>query len=121
MDDTAAEAGKATPADPEEERPYRESWSDSSWLLWVLGLVVVFALIAWARSRQLDIPFKDPSGKLFAAKLPGTAAYLAVAIVLDVLVRWWRARGAGVGLWRTARDRWTPYRLATTPARPGPS
>lgn len=116
MDDAAAGAATAPDANAEVGRRRSESWSDSSWLLRVLGVVVVFALIAWARSHQLDIPFKDPHGKLFVAKLSGTAAYLAVAIVLDVLVRWWRARRTGVGLWRTACNRWTPYRLLTVAA-----
>ncbi len=80
-------------------------------MLRVLALVAVFAIIAWARSRQVDIPFKDPHGKLFRGKLLDTAELLLAAVVIDVVVRWLRRRRDGVGLWSTLRHRWTPYRV----------
>ena len=61
----------------------------------------VFAAITWARSRQVDIPFKDPHGKLFRAKLPDTAEMLLVFVAVDVVVRWLRGRAAGATLWST--------------------
>ncbi len=82
------------------------------WMLRVVALVAAFAIIAWARSRQVDIPFKDPHGKLFRAKLPDTAKFLLVAVVIDVVVRWLRGRKQGASLWSTVRHRWTPYRIA---------
>ena len=64
-------------------------------------LVVAFAIVAWARSRQVDIPFKDPHGKLFRAKLPDTAEFLLAFVVIDVVVRWLRGRTEGATLWST--------------------
>ena len=61
----------------------------------MLALVLVFAAITWARSRQVDIPLKDPHGKLFRAKLPDTAEMLLVFLVIDVVVRWLRGRAQG--------------------------
>jgi hypothetical protein len=103
-----------TPADARAgvTRQQTERGSVWAWKLRVLALVVVFAIVAWARSRQVDIAFKDPHGKLFRAKLPDTAELLLVAVVVDVVVRWLRGRGRGATLWSTARARWTPYRIA---------
>ncbi|WP_191907919.1 phosphatase PAP2 family protein [Nocardioides cynanchi] len=102
-----------TTADDRTELPARrtEPGSRWAWMLRVLALVAVFAIIAWARSRQVDIPFKDPHGKLFRGKLLDTAELLLAAVVIDVVVRWLRRRRDGVGLWSTLRHRWTPYRV----------
>jgi hypothetical protein len=89
-----------------------EPGSEWGWMLRVVTLVVAFAIVAWARSRQVDVPFKDPHGKLFRAKLPDTAEFLLVAVVIDVVVRWLRGRSGGATLWSTVRTRWTPYRVA---------
>jgi PAP2 superfamily len=89
-----------------------EPGSEWGWMLRVVALVVAFAIVAWARSRQVDVPFKDPHGKLFRAKLPDTAEFLLVAVVIDVVVRWLRGRRDGATLWSTVRTRWTPYRVA---------
>ena len=88
-----------------------EHGSPWAWKLRVLALVLAFAALTWARSRQVDIPFKDPHGKLFRAKLPDTAEMLLLFVVADVLVRWLRGRRAGATLWSTVRTRWTPYRI----------
>lgn len=118
--DTAASRTTEEQADaPGATSPARE-WA---WVLRVLALVLVFAAIAIARSRQVDIPFRDPSGKLFANKILSTAEMLVLFVVLDIAVRWFLARrrarsedategGAEApSLWRTARGRWTPYRI----------
>ena len=82
-----------------------------AWKLRVLAMVVVFAIIAIARSRQVDIPFRDPHGKLFSSKILSTAEVLLLFVVIDIAVRWFRGRGQGRSLWQTARTRWTPYRV----------
>lgn len=92
---------------PDAATPARE-WG---WVLRVLALVVAFALVTIARSRQVDIPFRDPHGKLFTSKIVSTAQTLLIAVVIDVVVRWLRARRQGTSLWQTARARWTPYRI----------
>jgi PAP2 superfamily len=88
------------------------------WLLRVLALVVVFGIVAIFRSRQVDVPFRDPSGKLFAHKIVSTVVMLVLFVLVDVAGRWFRARrsdeaGASIGasLWHTVRARWTPYRV----------
>jgi hypothetical protein len=85
--------------------------SDWRWLLRVLALTVAFALVTWARSRQVDVPLRDPHGKLFRAKLPSTAEMLLAFVIVDILVRWVRNRSSGATLWTTIRDRWTPRRI----------
>jgi hypothetical protein len=103
-----------TAADARTDVPDQRSEPGSpwAWMLRVVALVVVFAIVAWARSRQVDVPFKDPHGKLFRAKLPDTAEFLLAAVVVDVVVRWLRGRKGGATLWSTVRTRWTPYRVA---------
>jgi len=86
----------------------RREWG---WVLRVLALVVAFAAVAFFRSRQVDIPFRDPHGKLFSAKILSTAETLVVLVAVDIVVRWLRERANGATLWRTARTRWTPYRI----------
>ncbi len=104
----------STPADLTEETV--EKGSPWAWKLRVLALVVGFAAIAWARSRQVDIPFKDPHGKLFRAKIVDTAEILVLFILADIVVRWLRGRREGATLWSTVRTRWTPYRIVMVAA-----
>jgi hypothetical protein len=92
---------------PDAVSPARE-WM---WVLRVVAVVVVFAAVAVARSRQVDIPFRDPHGKLFASKIQSTAQTLVLFVLVDIAVRWVRGRRDGRSLWRTARTRWTPYRI----------
>ncbi len=72
---------------------------------------MVFAVIAILRSRQVDLAFRDPHGKLFRGKLTSTALTLLVFVAVDIVVRWWRGRRDGRSLWQVARARWTPYRI----------
>jgi membrane-associated phospholipid phosphatase len=81
------------------------------WVLRVLGVVVVFFLVAVARSKQVDVPFRDPHGKLFTNKIQSTAQTVVLFVLIDIAVRWIRGRRDGTSLWRTARTRWTPYRI----------
>jgi hypothetical protein len=81
------------------------------WVLRVLGVVVVFFLVAVARSKQVDVPFRDPHGKLFTNKIQSTAQTVVLFVLIDIVVRWLRGRRDGASLWRTARTRWTPYRI----------
>jgi hypothetical protein len=81
------------------------------WMVRVLAVVVVFAVITIFRSRQVDIPLRDPHGKLFSHKLLSTAEMLLLFVAIDIVVRWYRSRKHGSSLWQTARTRWTPYRV----------
>jgi hypothetical protein len=89
-----------------------EQGSEWAWKLRVLALVLVFAAITWARSAQVDIPLKDPHGKLFRAKVVDMGEMLLLFLVIDVAVRWLQGRRGGATLWSTLRGRWTPYRVA---------
>jgi hypothetical protein len=106
MDTTASTTTQVTPRADADPRP--REWG---WVLRVLVLVVGFGAIAFFRSRQVDIPFRDPHGKLFTHKILDTAAMLVVFVAVDIVVRWLRGRKSGASLWRTARTRWTPYRI----------
>jgi hypothetical protein len=107
MDAAASGTTDTRAGAPDVTSPARE-WA---WVLRVLAMVVVFAAIAIARSRQVDIPFRDPHGKLFSHKILSTAETLLAFIVIDIVVRWIRGRQQGRSLWQTARTRWTPYRI----------
>jgi len=101
--------GSSTTQEATEPTASRERTREWVWMLRVLAVVLVFGLIAIARSRQVDVPFRDPHGKLFSAKILSTLETLVVFVVVDVAVRWWRHRRES-SLWRTIRTRWTPYR-----------
>jgi PAP2 superfamily protein len=106
--DTAASGTADLPTRaPQDAAPAREWW----WTLRVLALVVVFAVIAIARSRQVDIPFRDPHGKLFSHKILSTAETLVLFVLIDIAARWILGRRQGQTLWQTTRARWTPYRI----------
>src|SRR3954447_7668215 len=107
MDSTAGGTTQARTAAPEES-PAAGEWA---WMLRVLAVVVVFSAVAIARSRQVDIAFRDPHGKLFSHKVVSTAETLVVAVLLDIVVRWYVGRKEGRSLRRTVMQRWTPYRI----------
>jgi hypothetical protein len=107
MDSTAGGTTQARTAAPEES-PAAGEWA---WMLRVLAVVVVFSAVAIARSRQVDIAFRDPHGKLFSHKVVSTAETLVVAVLLDIVVRWYVGRKEGRSLRRTVLQRWTPYRI----------
>ena len=92
-----------------DEEPGREP--DWPWVLRVVALAAGFAFIAWLRSRQVDIPFRDPHGKLFTGKILSNLRLLLVLVAVDAIVRSLH-RGA---TWRTPfqklRERWTPRRI----------
>jgi membrane-associated phospholipid phosphatase len=89
---------------PDERASPTSEWS---WLLRALALVVVFAVIAWARSRQIDIPFRDPHGKLFRAKIVSTLELLLLVIVADALIRSFHRGATWRSPWHKLRERWT--------------
>lgn len=84
---------------------------DRAWIWRVVAVVAVFAVVTFLRSRQVDIPLRDPHGKLFRAKLPDTALVVLIMVAVDIVVRWLRSRREGRSLWQVARTRWTPYRI----------
>jgi hypothetical protein len=107
MDTAASGTTRARAGSTDATSPAREWW----WLVRVVAVVVVFAVIAIARSRQVDVPFRDPHGKLFTHKIQSTAQILLLFVVIDIAARWIRGRRVGRSLWQTVRARWTPYRI----------
>jgi len=106
MGTTAAGTRTELPAEPEGRG---SGWA---WKLRVLAIVLVFAGITWARSRHVDIPIKDPHGKLFRTKLIDMGEMLVLFVAIDVVVRWLRGRrDGGATFWSTLSTRWTPYRI----------
>ncbi len=108
MDTTGSRTDEAT-AYADDATPPARDWM---WMARVVAVVVVFAIIAFYRSRQVDIPFRDPHGKLFANKIVSTAETLLLFVVIDIVVRCIRERGRGRSTWQIIRTRWTPYRVA---------
>lgn len=75
------------------------------------GVVAVFGAITLLWSHHVDIPLRDPHGKMFARKLLGAIAFFAVLAVVDVAVRWWRADRTRAALRDVVRRRLAPTRL----------
>ena len=105
MGTTAAGTRTELPAEPEGRG---SGWA---WKLRVLAIVLVFAGITWARSRHVDIPIKDPHGKLFRTKLIDIGEMLVLFVAIDIVVRWLRGRRDGATLWSTVSTRWTPNKI----------
>lgn len=82
------------------------------WWVWTWAVVVVFGAVALWRSQQVDVPFRDPGGRVFMSRITLSFAILVALILLDGLVRAGR-RGWSVGKVVTAiRSRWTIDRVA---------
>ncbi|MRJ77485.1 phosphatase PAP2 family protein [Aeromicrobium sp. SMF47] len=83
----------------------------SRWWVPTWAVVVVFGAVALWRSRQVDVPFRDPDGRVFMSRIALSLGILVVLIVLDGVVR---ARRGGWSLRRTREaisTRWTPDRV----------
>jgi membrane-associated phospholipid phosphatase len=100
---------RTSPVDPSRREALRLTV-----VLW--SIVLVFAVITLARSQQLDIPLRDPDGRMFAGRLRSAATLAVVLVAVDAVVRTlWRRRALGgflPALWRTVRERWTLRRTA---------
>ncbi len=85
---------------------------DVGWIIGIWILVAVFALITALRSYQVDIPLRDPGGRLFRGRLLGSATFFAAFALIDASVRvgfrGWRVRKA----FDMLRSRWQVARLA---------
>jgi hypothetical protein len=80
------------------------------WTMW--GVVAVFGLITVLWSHHVDIPLRDPHGKMFAKKLLGAAWFFAILAVADLVIRWWRAGRTRAAALDVVRRRLAPSRLA---------
>lgn len=78
----------------------------------VWSVVVVFGLITLARSHQVDVPLRDPHGKMFARKLLGAAWVFVALAAVDLAIRWWRGGHRRAVAREVVRTRLAPKRLA---------
>ena len=99
----------ASPDDPSRREAVRLTV-----VLW--SIAVVFALITLARSQQVDVPLRDPNGRMFSGRLQSAFTLGLVLVAVDTVVRtWWRdrtVRGFVPRALRTLRERWTLRRTA---------
>ena len=105
----ASERAQTSPADPARREALRMTV-----VLW--SMAAVFAVITLARSQVMDIPMRDPGGRMFSGRLQSAFTLLLVLVVLDAAVRaGWRersVRGLLRGFWPALRERWTLRRTA---------
>jgi hypothetical protein len=84
----------------------------SRWLIVVWLVVALFAAVTAVRSEVVDIPLRDPGGRMFQGRLTSALVLFGVLVVVDAAVRSLRA-GSGVrGILPVLRTRWLGARLA---------
>ncbi len=84
---------------------------DYRWIIGIWAVVVVFAIVTALRSYQVDVPLRDPGGRLFRSRLLGSLTFFAVLALIDAAVRVGR-RGWSVPKTVTMlRSRWSLSRL----------
>ncbi|RYP89069.1 phosphatase PAP2 family protein [Nocardioides guangzhouensis] len=98
---------------PEEDAPTRREATRLTVTLWVV--TALFAAVTLIRSVALDIPLRDPEGKMFRNRLGAAVVLLVLLALADALVRAWRSRtpggrGLGHGVLRALQGRWTTRR-----------
>ncbi|AWB92351.1 phosphatase PAP2 family protein [Aeromicrobium chenweiae] len=81
------------------------------WWIWTWVLVIVFGAVALWRSHQVDVPLRDPDGRVFMSRIALSLGILVVLIVLDGAVRARRREGSVRRTWAAIRSRWTPDRV----------
>jgi hypothetical protein len=79
-------------------------------VLWSVALL--FAAVAVARSVHLDIPFRDPEGRMFRGRLTSAVGFLLVLAVAHAVVTSLRSGWTWRGPTTELRRRWTPQRIA---------
>ncbi|WP_395655968.1 phosphatase PAP2 family protein [Nocardioides sp.] len=78
-------------------------------VLW--SMAAVFGAVTLARSELVDIPLRDPSGRMFSGRLTSAFTLLLVLVLVDAIVRALRRQPSVAGLVRgllpALRERWT--------------
>ena len=93
--------------------PSTEHGSGYRWLIGLWAVVAIFAAITLARSLHLDIPLRDPGGRMFSGRLRTALGMLVVFALVDAVVRTklagrWSLRMTAM----TLRLRWPRERIA---------
>ncbi|WP_456694805.1 phosphatase PAP2 family protein [Aeromicrobium sp. P5_D10] len=82
------------------------------WWIWTWVVVIVFGAIALWRSQQVDVPFRDPDGRVFTSRILLSYGILIVLILLDGAVRAGRRDWTIKKMAQAIAARWTPDRIA---------
>lgn len=84
----------------------------SRWLLPLWSVVAIFAVVTFVRSRQVDLPMRDPGGTIFTLRLATSLGVFVVLVLLDSSIRaGWHGWSAST-VTRELRARWTGGRIA---------
>lgn len=78
--------------------------------MWLV--VVVFGVVTFIRSQQVDLPMRDPRGNIFTARITLSLVLLVAFILLDALIRTATSGWSIRGTLTTLRTRWPLDRLA---------
>ncbi|MFY9915532.1 MAG: phosphatase PAP2 family protein [Nocardioidaceae bacterium] len=92
--------------------PAATSRRDYGWIIGIWAVVVAFAIVTALRSYQVDIPMRDPGGRLFRNRLLGTAMFFAIFVLVDAAVRVGRRGWSIRKTVAVLRSRWPGSRLA---------
>ena len=82
------------------------------WLIGVWAVVLAFAVVTAVRSHQVDVPLRDPGGRMFSGRLTSALILLAILAVVDAVIRTVRARGPVRGVFTALLTKWTWQRIA---------
>lgn len=89
-----------------------DSPTTARWWIWTWVVVIVFGAIALWRSQQVDVPFRDPDGRVFTSRILLSFGILIVLILLDGAVRAGRRGWTVKKMGEAIAARWTPDRIA---------
>jgi hypothetical protein len=83
----------------------------TKWVAPLWGVVVLFAVVTFVRSRQVDLPMRDPGGTVFTLRLATSLALFAVLVVVDSSVRAARRGWSVARVRQVMHRRWTRERI----------
>lgn len=95
--------------DDPEARPRR--LQDLRWLTGVWVLVIVFGLVTAYWSHHVDVPLRDPGGRMFRGRLTTSVSWFLVLAAAESIWRTRRTTGSLRTSARTFRARWPWQRL----------
>ena len=101
----------ASPVKPDERPPSRVEHS-YRWVIGVWVVVAAFAAVTAYWSYHVDVPLRDPDGRMFRGRLTSALILAAVLAALDAVVRARRIGWSPRNVVRTARERWPWQRIA---------